>query len=223
METVIIRPCRTVYVLDDALFYMERGKHNNRVFKTNPDGSGEVQILDDAEEMLVTEHNIFFTVDSDKPRLYCSSLDGQDVRCINEMPVLNLAIYGDYLYYCQGDAYYRDSESGLTSLCRMRVYKSEETDPTPLYEPECILNNDVAYINAENGRVYFQDKSNQKVLQYYNVEDGSTKILTREAAYYPQLLGSKIFYLEDGPSVEKGRIYKFITVNGSLIKMLEKH
>jgi hypothetical protein len=223
-EIVSVKPVgRFVYVAGDALYYRGTGENRKNAYRSVIGGDGDELILKDVGEMLVTDHDIFYCDYGKNPKLYRAALNGSNASCINGMPTVNMAASGDYLYYCQGDAYFDDRDLELAELYRMRVFQNDAADPTPLHKSECVVDNDVAYINAENGRVFFQDRNMRWALRSYNTADGSLQTLTEAPAYYPQTLNGMIFYVEDGGLMQDRNIWKFITADGALIKTLDRN
>jgi hypothetical protein len=220
VEIIIKRPCRYIYVNDDAIFFGAKENYTNCLFKTNLDGSNELILSYYTDEILVTENEIFYTTDGDDPYLYKCDHDGKRNNRINDLATINITKCGDYLYFCQGDCCYGDRDYKLVNFHRMRVQRGNKNDRTPLYKSECITESDVAYINSDDKYVYFQIRGYERPLMRYDTVDKTFKCITKGSAYFPQIINNKIFYREDGLWSDSKSTFKFITRSGKLLKTL---
>jgi len=200
-QIVLDKRCKFIYVVDDGLYYL----YKDCVMKSDLDGGNESVLISkeivreinkdfhcsEIEELLVTEEDMFFTSGYAEPVIRRCGLNGENFETLIG-PALNLTIEGDYLYYCLGDDYYADRDYQFADLARMRVHSHDTGDETPLYKSKTILGHDVANVLADDGIVYFSDRSCSRSLRSYNPVDGSFNTVVDSPVGYPQSAGDKI-------------------------------
>ena len=141
--------------LVNGVFYFTDWEENN--LRKLPADGGEEEILLDEQVYypVVYKDWIFFQRDSDGESLYRMPKDGGELLKLNDMKTYSPQIYRDRIYYMA-------QEEQVYTLRSIGINGEDE---------QVLLEAHAWNLNLYNGRLYFVEEGNEKVISYLNLDE----------------------------------------------------